>query len=121
MYCRWRLPVFRATGVMDVLMLPEIGTTFGFGDDLKTLRRWLDDAGICWALDGSHKEEFDLPPDDSHTFHDGLHRLFLAYALPDRKRVAGRWPLAGGTCFGFPFARSGPAVAVCRSRPATET
>lgn len=85
---------FSATGVMDVLMLPEIGTTFGFGDGLKTLRRWLDDAGICWALDGSHKEEFDLPPDDSHTFHDGLHRLFLAYALPDRKRlpVNGRLP-----------------------------
>lgn len=92
---------FSATAVMDVLMLPEIGTTFGFGNDLKTLRGWLDDAGICWALDGAHKAEFDLPEDDRHSFHDGLHRLFLAYALPDGKRmpVAGRLPAghASGT------------------------
>lgn len=85
---------FSAANVMDVLMLPEISATFGFGDGLKTLRHWMDDAGICWALDGEHKAEFNLPTDDSHSFHDGLHRLFLAYALPDGKRmpVAHRLP-----------------------------
>ncbi|WP_261798453.1 exodeoxyribonuclease V subunit gamma [Oxalobacter paraformigenes] len=78
---------FTAAGVIDVLMLPEIGATFGFGGDLDKIRGWLGDAGICWAIDGAHKREFGLPEEDGHSFHDGLHRLFLAYALPDGRRV----------------------------------
>ncbi len=86
---------FLAADVIDVLTLPEIGTTFGFNNDnLSRLRRWLDNAGIYWALDGSHKAEFNLPEDDRYSFHDGLHKLFLAYALPDEKHMpfAGRLP-----------------------------
>ena len=52
---------FSATDVIDLLMQPVIGKTFGFDGDLKTLRNWFADAGICWGLDGAHKAEFDLP------------------------------------------------------------
>ena len=85
---------FTATDVIDVLMQPVIGRTFGFEGDLKTLRNWFADAGICWGLDGSHKTDFDLPEEDSHSFHDGMHRLFLAYALPDGEQtpLANRLP-----------------------------
>lgn len=89
---------FTAAGVVDALMLPEIGATFGFDGDLDRVRGWLGDAGICWAIDGTHKREFGLPEEDGHSFHDGLHRLFLAYALPDDRRMpfANRLP-AGHT------------------------
>lgn len=85
---------FSASDVIDLLMQPVIGKTFGFDGDLKTLRNWFADAGICWGLDGAHKAEFDLPEDDSHSFHDGMHRLFLAYALPDgeQRPLANRLP-----------------------------
>ncbi len=85
---------FSASDVIDLLMQPLIGNTFGFDGDLKTLRNWFADAGICWGLDGAHKSEFDLPEDDSHSFHDGMHRLFLAYALPDdeQRPLANRLP-----------------------------
>ncbi len=87
-----------ASAVMDVLMLPEVGATFGFDGDRTLLRRWLDDAGICWALDGEHKAAFDVPSDEKHTFRDGMHRLFLAYALPEgmQSPVAGRLPAGHG-------------------------
>ena len=86
---------FSASGVVDVLMQPVVGASFGFGNDLKRIRDWLNDAGICWGLDGPHKSEFGLPGEDGHSFHDGLHRLFLAYALPDHERLpfAGRLPV----------------------------
>lgn len=85
---------FSASDVIDLLMQPVIGKTFGFDGDLKTLRNWFADAGICWGLDGAHKAEFDLPEEDSHSFHDGMHRLFLAYALPDgeQRPFANRLP-----------------------------
>lgn len=90
---------FSASDVIDLLMQPVIGETFGFDGDLKTLRRWLAEAGICWGLDGTHKTEFDLPEEDSHSFGDGMHRLFLAYALPDGEHMplANRLP-AGNPC-----------------------
>lgn len=78
---------FTASDVVDTLMQPAIGTTFGFGGDLRALQRWFADAGFCWGLDGAHKSEFDLPEEDSHSFHDGMHRLFLAYALPDGEQT----------------------------------
>lgn len=89
---------FSASGVIDLLMQPVIGKTFGFGGDLKTLRNWFAEAGICWGLDGAHKSEFDLPEEDSHSFHDGMHRLFLAYALPDSEQM----PLANRLPAGNP-------------------
>ena len=89
---------FLASDVVDLLMQPVIGKTFGFDGDLKTLRQWFADAGICWGLDGTHKSEFDLPEEDSHSFHDGMHRLFLAYALPDGEQV----PLANRLPAGNP-------------------
>ena len=89
---------FSASDVIDLLMQPVIGKTFGFDGDLKTLRNWFADAGICWGLDGAHKAEFDLPEEDSHSFHDGMHRLFLAYALPDGEQM----PLANRLPAGNP-------------------
>lgn len=87
-----------ASDVMDLLMQPVIGKAFGFDGDLKTLRRWFADAGICWGFDGAHKSEFGLPEEDSHSFDDGMHRLFLAYALPDNQQV----PLANRLPAGSP-------------------
>ncbi len=89
---------FMAADVIDLLMQPVIGKTFGFDGELKTLRGWFADAGICWGLDGAHKSELGLPEEDSHSFHDGMHRLFLAYALPDGEQV----PLASRLPAGSP-------------------
>lgn len=72
-----------STDVSDILALPEINRKFDFPDDFETIDNWIEQTRICWALDGMHKQTFNVPANNRHSFDDGMSRLFLAYAMPD--------------------------------------
>jgi exodeoxyribonuclease V gamma subunit len=89
---------FGASAVFDLLQQPMVGRSFGMaGDDLLAVRDWIQDAGIRWGIDAEHRTRLDLPGEARHSFADGLHRLFLGYALPDETAApfAGRLPAGG--------------------------
>lgn len=79
-----------ATEVMDLLEVPTIARRFGLlEEDLATLTRWIDDAGIRWEITGDEKaSRWNVPADNSNTWQFGLDRLLLGLAMePD----AGPW------------------------------
>ncbi|GAA4015866.1 exodeoxyribonuclease V subunit gamma [Actimicrobium antarcticum] len=67
-----------ASAVFALLQQPIIGRRFDFGpDELDVIHTWLDQSGIRWGLDATA-----LPGAARCSFDEGLHRLFLGYALP---------------------------------------
>jgi exodeoxyribonuclease V gamma subunit len=104
---------FTASAVFDLLQQPPVAARFALGnDDLECIRGWIHDAGIRWGLDAGSRSRVDLPPTDRNSFADGMHRLFLAYALGDEPQarntvIAGR--LAAGNPAGGDAATLGRA------------
>jgi len=71
-----------AESVIAPLECPAVGRRFGIGrGDLETLREWLRDAGVRWGRDATSRAALDLPASDDHTWHHGLQRLLLGYAI----------------------------------------
>jgi exodeoxyribonuclease V gamma subunit len=74
-----------ATAVFDLLQQAMVARRFGLDDeDLQRIRSWIGASGIRWALDEQHCAQFDIPGHTRHTLSDGLERLFLGYALPEK-------------------------------------
>ncbi len=94
-----------ASEVFAVLQLPLVARRFGLvsGQDdaaLQQVRSWLAEASIRWGEDGAHRAALGLPASHTHTWADGLARLFLGYALPadqpaDTSAAAAAEPWAG--------------------------
>jgi exodeoxyribonuclease V gamma subunit len=77
-----RLP---ASALVELLQQPLIGRRFGIGaEELGVIEDWLAASGIRWGLDAAHWRELKVPGSDRFTIADGLDRLFLGYALPQR-------------------------------------
>jgi exodeoxyribonuclease V gamma subunit len=85
---------FAASAVFDLLRRPLIQARFGLDAvGLESIHTWMRDAGICWGLDGAHRESLGLPGAEQHSLRDGLNRLFLGYAAPHRtESLGGRLP-----------------------------
>lgn len=73
---------FEAMSVFNLLRQPLVARRFSVEDELDTVHDWLAQSGIRWGLDGSHRKQFGLPCGSGHSFEDGLHRLFMGFALP---------------------------------------
>ena len=79
---------FPGSGLLELLQQPIIGRRFGIGsDELMNVERWMRMSGMRWGIDGDHRREQGLPPLERFTVEDGLHRLFLGYALPEQVSV----------------------------------
>jgi len=82
------LPQSRVT-LSDWLGLFEVRALrqrFGLGEvEVDELHTWLQQAGVRWGLDESHRQRFGLPPGVAgasyNTWAFGLRRLLLGYAL----------------------------------------
>lgn len=75
---------FTASAVFALLEQTPVAAKFGLRpDDLDLIRGWIRTAGIRWGLDAGELGRRNLPVSNRHSFADGLHRLFLAYALGD--------------------------------------
>jgi exodeoxyribonuclease V gamma subunit len=76
---------FPASALVELLQQPLIGRRLGIGaEELQVIEDWLHDSGIRWALDAEHRHELGVPGAEHFTIADGLDRLFLGYALPQR-------------------------------------
>lgn len=74
---------FTASAVFKLLQQPLIARRFGLNEaDLKTVHGWIAESGIRWGLDAAHRRQLDLPDSERYSFRDGMHRLYLGYALP---------------------------------------
>ena len=72
-----------ANQVFALLQQPLVAQRFQLSnEDLKTVHRWMMQSGMRWGLDAEHRAGLDLPATDAYTLSDGMHRLFLSYALP---------------------------------------
>lgn len=81
---------FPASAVFALLQQPIVGRRYGIAaDDLVAIQTWMKAAGIRWGIDARHREQQGLPGLDRFSFDDGMQRLFLGYALPDK--VARPW------------------------------
>uniref|UniRef100_UPI002FC8932B exodeoxyribonuclease V subunit gamma n=1 Tax=Aromatoleum sp. TaxID=2307007 RepID=UPI002FC8932B len=75
---------FPASRVFELLQLAPVAQRFGLdGADLEQVHDWLREAGVRWGLDAAQRGRLGLPALERHSLADGLHRLFLAYALGD--------------------------------------
>ena len=69
--------------VLTLLEAEPVMRRFGLADqDLETIRHWVEQNKICWAKDGSTKEQHHLPSTHENTWQFGIDRLVLGHALP---------------------------------------
>ncbi|EPC02130.1 exodeoxyribonuclease V subunit gamma [Litchfieldella anticariensis FP35 = DSM 16096] len=80
-----RLPELRlsVSDLLDLIDVPALRARFGIQeDDLPTLRRWIQGAGIRWGLHGHQRQSLDLPDGlEQNTWAFGLRRLLLGYTV----------------------------------------
>jgi len=86
---------FAASEIFDLLDVPALREQFGFSEaGLPTLRRWIEDAGIRWGLDGAQKASLNLPALEQNSWRFGLRRMLLGYAVGDGESLDGIAPYA---------------------------
>ena len=86
---------FAASEIFDLLDVPALRERFGFTEaGLPTLRRWIEDAGIRWGLDGAQKASLNLPALEQNSWRFGLRRMLLGYAVGDGESLDGIAPYA---------------------------
>ncbi|MCH4562232.1 exodeoxyribonuclease V subunit gamma [Halomonas sp. EGI 63088] len=80
-----RLPELRfsVSDLLDLLEVPALRARFGIEEeDLPTLARWIEGAGIRWGLHGHQRGSLDLPDGlEQNTWAFGLRRLLLGYTV----------------------------------------
>ena len=67
-------------------------------EDLEVIRTWIDETGIRWGIDAEARAAMDLPAAGRNTWREGLDRMLLGYALPERgdgELFAGSFPSGG--------------------------
>jgi len=80
---------FTAEDVLALLEVPALAARFSIDEQgLRYLRQWVSEAGIRWGMDDDNVREFDLPATGQHTWHFGLTRMLLGYAMESR---VGEW------------------------------
>ncbi len=76
-----------ATQVLDLLGIDAVRARFRIGGgDLDLLRTWVEESGIRWGVDRTHREAVGQPPLAENTWRFGLDRLLLGYAMPGAGR-----------------------------------
>lgn len=75
---------FPASRVFDLLQQPVVAARFGFdAAGLDAVHEWMREAGIRWGLRAA-----DAGPAAAYTLEEGLHRLFLAWAVGEAAGAA---------------------------------
>lgn len=73
---------FTSEQVLALLEIPALAARFAIDEaGLKTLRRWVEESGIRWGLDDSSVTDLALPITGQHTWHFGVQRMLLGYAM----------------------------------------
>lgn len=74
--------------VLDVLETEPVQRRFRLSlNDLEQIQYWLTRAGVRWGIDAHSRDELELPAFAENSWHFGLERLLLGYALPDESAL----------------------------------
>lgn len=80
---------FLAEDVLSLLEVSALAQRFAIDEEgLRALRQWVSESGIRWGLDDDNVREQSLPATGQHTWHFGLTRMLLGYAMDSE---AGVW------------------------------
>ena len=86
---------FAVSDILDLLDVPALRQRFNLAEeDLSTLRRWIEGAGVRWGLDGKQKDSLGLPALEQNSWRFGLRRMLLGYAVGDGESLDGIAPYA---------------------------
>jgi exodeoxyribonuclease V gamma subunit len=78
-----------ASTVLDLLTLEPVRRRFGFTHDhLERIAHWVSLAGVRWAFDAAHREQYSLSAIVQNTWQFGLDRILAGAAVSEH---AGRW------------------------------
>ena len=100
---------FTVSDLLDLLDVPALRARFGVDEEgLRTLRRWIEGAGIRWGLDREQKQSLELPGIEQNTWRFGLRRMLLGYAVGDGDTWHGIAPY--GEVGGLDAALIGPLI-----------
>ncbi|MBV1786733.1 exodeoxyribonuclease V subunit gamma [Marinobacterium sp. D7] len=87
-----RLPESRlgVSELLDLLEVPAVLERYHLSaEDIPTLQRWIEGAGIRWGLDGEHRAGLELPAGlEQNAWLFGLRRMLLGYAVGDGEAYA---------------------------------
>jgi exodeoxyribonuclease V gamma subunit len=68
--------------VLDLLALDVVASRFGITPrDVEQLTAWITRANVRWGRDAEHRKEHGHPASDKTSWHFGLTRLLLGYAM----------------------------------------
>jgi exodeoxyribonuclease V gamma subunit len=71
-----------ASSVIELLEVDAVRRRFGVPTEaLGTLVRWIQESGVRWGEDARDRADRGLPAADQNTWHFGLARLLLGYAM----------------------------------------
>lgn len=80
---------FTAEDVLQLLEVPALAGRFNIDETgLRYLRQWINESGIRWGISDDNVRQWQLPATGQHTWHFGLQRMLLGYAMDSR---AGPW------------------------------
>lgn len=72
------------TEVLDILIRKPVSLKFNFSEeDIITIRKTAEKAGICWGMDALHRKHMGLPDFNENTWWFGFQRLMLGYGMPE--------------------------------------
>ncbi|MEZ8823489.1 exodeoxyribonuclease V subunit gamma [Vibrio amylolyticus] len=72
-----------ASELLELLETPAMMAKFGLNDEeFAQAKRWIEETGIRWGLDGLTGQEFELPKTSQNTWQFGIQRMLLGYAMP---------------------------------------
>jgi len=79
-----------ASEVLDLLALEPVAERFGISaEERATVRGWVVDSGVRWAVDEADRERHEQPPDPQNTWRFGLDRLLMGVLMADDGRMPG--------------------------------
>jgi exodeoxyribonuclease V gamma subunit len=84
-----------AAQVLAFLQVPALRARFGLTEgDLEKVEDWIRETRIRWGVDGKSREAFGLPGLAENTWRQGIDRMLLGYALPEKddRMVSGIYP-----------------------------
>ena len=86
---------FSVPAIFSLLEFAPIRQKFNISEqDLGPVKAWLQESGIRWGIDGSHKQDYGLPAFNENTWSHGIDRMLMGYAVSERQLVNGIFPFS---------------------------
>ena len=73
--------------VLEIMLQPPVAKKLGLTPaQMQQLEVVVRDANVLWGRDGTHRQDFNVPPYEQNTWRFGLDRLFMGMAMPDHQQ-----------------------------------